>query len=434
MNSAGKIQNWLNNQSDWVFVVFTTIAAFATYSCMYAFRKPYTVATFEGQFFMGLHIKIWLIAAQIAGYTLSKFAGIKIVSEMPRKKRAFFLLFLVGIAQVSLLFFGLAPSPYKIIFLFANGLPLGIIWGLVFAYLEGRKYTELLGAGLSVSFIFASGFVKSVGKWLMLSFSVSEYWMPFFTGLIFAIPLIVSVYLLNQVPEPTPEDKNLRTERKPMKKKERTDFFREFAPVIVLLILAYALLTIFREMRDNFAVEIWNALGFGNNSSIFTISEIPVGLGTLAVLGLVTFIRSNIKALYTIILLIVFGFTVIALGALLFQMQLLSGMPWMILTGFGLYMAYVPFNALLFERMIAAFKYTSNIGFVMYLADSFGYLSSIASFGLKNFFNPSLSWLNFFVQSSYYVATIGIFLMTLSAFWFSRKYGTYLPKLNNIKS
>ncbi len=434
MNSGSKIQKWLSHRPDWVFVVFTTIAAFATYSCMYAFRKPYTVATFEGQVFMGLHIKIWFIAAQIAGYTVSKFAGIKIVSEMPRSKRAFFILLLVGIAEISLLFFGLAPSPYKIIFLFANGLPLGIIWGVVFAYLEGRKYTELLGAGLCVSFIFASGFVKSVGKWLMLTFSVSEYWMPFFTGLIFAIPLIISVYLLNQVPEPTSEDKDLRTERRPMKKKERTDFFREFAPAIVLLILAYALLTIFREMRDNFAVEIWNALGFENSSSIFTISEIPVGLGTLAILGLVTFIRSNIKALYTIIILIVLGFGLIAFSALLFQMQIMSGMVWMIFTGLGLYMAYVPFNALLFERMIAAFKYASNIGFVMYLADSFGYLSSIASFSLKNFMNPSLSWLDFFIQSSYYVAIAGILLMSLSALWFSRRYSEYLPKLNNVRS
>ncbi len=434
MNSGSKIQKWLSHRPDWVFVVFTTIAAFATYSCMYAFRKPYTVATFEGQVFMGLHIKIWFIAAQIAGYTVSKFAGIKIVSEMPRSKRAFFILLLVGIAEISLLFFGLAPSPYKIIFLFANGLPLGIIWGVVFAYLEGRKYTELLGAGLCVSFIFASGFVKSVGKWLMLTFSVSEYWMPFFTGLIFAIPLIISVYLLNQVPEPTSEDKDLRTERRPMKKKERTDFFREFAPAIVLLILAYALLTIFREMRDNFAVEIWNTLGFEDSSSIFTISEIPVGLGTLAILGLVTFIRSNIKALYTIIILIVLGFGLIAFSAFLFQMKVLSGLVWMIFTGLGLYMAYVPFNALLFERMIAAFKYASNIGFVMYLADSFGYLSSIASFSLKNFMNPSLSWLDFFIQSSYYVAIAGILLMSLSALWFSRRYSEYLPKLNNVRS
>ena len=66
-----------------------------------------------------------------------------------------------------------------------NGLPLGMIWGLVFSYLEGRRQTELLGAGLSVSFIFSSGVVKSVGKVLMQDFGVTQMWMPFLTGLIF---------------------------------------------------------------------------------------------------------------------------------------------------------------------------------------------------------------------------------------------------------
>jgi len=268
-----------------------------------------------------------------------------------------------------------------------------MIWGIVFAYLEGRKYTELLGAGLSTSFIFASGFVKTVGKWLMVNFHVSEYWMPFLTGLIFAVPLILFVYLIDQVPKPTHEDMELRTERKPMDRQERVNFFNQFATAVILLILAYASLSIFREMRDNFAAEIWNSLGYRDDPQIFTVSEIPVGMVTLVVLGMVTFIRNNMKALFLIISLIIAGFFIIGIGAFLYQNHYISGLKWMILSGMGLYLAYVPFNALLFERIIAAFKYPGNIGFIMYLADSFGYLSSIVSFSVKNFFSPSSSWL-----------------------------------------
>jgi MFS family permease len=422
MKYKRKIKQWLSIQPDWIFILYTSLVAFATYSCMYAFRKPFTVATFEGEYLWGMQLKIWFIAAQVAGYTISKFIGIKVVSEMPAGKRALGILALVAIAELSLFFFAWVPSPFRIIFLFTNGLPLGMIWGLVFAYLEGRKYTELLGAGLSVSFILASGFVKTVGKWLMLGFGISEYWMPFATGLLFAIPLIVFVSLLNQVPEPNMEDKDLRTERKPMGVKERMGFFREFATAIFVLILAYALLTIFREMRDNFAAEIWISLGYKDDPEIFTISEIPVGIVSLFILGMVTFIRNNMKALLTIIYLVIIGFILIAVSSFCFQKNCISGLIWMILTGMGLYLAYIPFNALLFERMIAAFRYSSNIGFVMYLADSFGYLSSIVSFSLKNFFTPSLSWLEFFVQSSYYIAATGIILMLVSAFWFCKKY------------
>ena len=51
--------------------------------------------------------------------------------------------------------------------MFLNGLPLGMIWGLVFGYMEGRRVSEVLGAILCASFILSSGVVKSVGAWLM---------------------------------------------------------------------------------------------------------------------------------------------------------------------------------------------------------------------------------------------------------------------------
>ncbi len=417
-----RIKKYLDRNRGFVFVLYASLAAFVTYSCMYAFRKPFTVATFDGYSLWGMDLKIWLIASQVLGYTISKFIGIKLVSEMTAGKRAKAIVSLALIAELALLFFGLIPFPYNIIFLFINGLPLGMIWGLVFSYLEGRKFTEMLGAGLSVSFIVASGFVKTVGKWLMVSFDVSEFWMPFMTGLIFLIPLVISVCLLNMIPPPSMEDIEMRTERKPMDGGQRLDFFKKFSTSIIALVLGYALLCIFREIRDNYAVEIWAALGYKNDPKIFTVAELPVGIATLLIMSMFTFIKSNIKALSSIILLVVLGFLLIGVSAYLFEIGIINGTFWMIISGFGLYAAYIPFNALLFERMIAAFRYVANIGFLIYLADSFGYLSSIISFGLKNFFNPNVSWLNFFVQSSYYVSIIGSVFMLVSLGWLYKKY------------
>ena len=62
-----------------------------------------------------------------------------------------------------------------------------MVWGLVFGFLEGRKLSELLGVGLSASYIVASGVVKSVGRWLVLEHGF-RYWMPAIVGLIFTIP------------------------------------------------------------------------------------------------------------------------------------------------------------------------------------------------------------------------------------------------------
>ncbi len=129
-------------------IIAGVIAAFITYFCMYAFRKPFTVGTYTGHQLWGLDYKIVLIIAQVLGYTLSKFAGIRIISQMPPGKRIAAILAFIGMAQCALVLFGLIPPPYNFFCLFLNGLPLGLIWGLVFSFVEGRRYTELLGAAL----------------------------------------------------------------------------------------------------------------------------------------------------------------------------------------------------------------------------------------------------------------------------------------------
>ena len=66
--------------------------------------------------------------------------------------------------------------------MFLNGLPLGMIWGLVFGFMEGRRTSEVLGAVLCASFIVSSGAVKSVGKLLLAHWHVSPFWMPAAVG------------------------------------------------------------------------------------------------------------------------------------------------------------------------------------------------------------------------------------------------------------
>ena len=46
----------------------------------------------------------------------------------------------------------------------------------------------------------------------------------------------------------------------------------------------------------------------------------------------------------------------------------------MVACGVGLYIPYVAFHTAVFERLIATARMPANLGFVMYLADSIGYL------------------------------------------------------------
>ena len=180
-----------------------------------------------------------------------------------------------------------------------------------------------------------------------------------------------------------------------MSKKARRDFIRTFFPGLVMLIIAYVLLTIIRDYRSNFAADIWKELGYGKDAAVFTRSELPASLIVLLLMSLLILVRNNIHALLINHLVIITGF-LLALGCtFLYLDQYLSPFWWMTLTGVGLYMGYVPFNCMLFDRMIASFKYISNAGFIIYVADSFGYLGSDVVLLMKNFMNFDISWTDF---------------------------------------
>ncbi|MEC7770964.1 MAG: DUF5690 family protein [Bacteroidota bacterium] len=375
---------------------------------MYAFRKPFSVATFDGLVFMGVDYKILLVITQVLGYALSKFIGIKVISELKPNRRLLYLVSLIVLAEISLLLFAWVPPPYNIPFMFLNGFPLGMIWGIVFSYIEGRRFTDILGVVLSSSFIVSSGVVKSVGLFVMNSWGVSEFWMPSITGALFFIPLLVCSYLLQRVPPPTAEDIANRTERIPMTAADRKNLVKKFFFPLLLIVLFYTFLTSFRDFRDNFARELWDSIGYSGDVSVFSTSEIIIAIVVLVIIGAIFHIRDNYKALLTYHLLLILGTVVLAVSTLMFQTRMLDPFVWMVCTGFGLYICYVPFNCLFFDRFIATFKVKGNSGFLIYIADAFGYVGSVLVLLYKNFGQANLSWLNFFVYGTYTVAFIGI--------------------------
>lgn len=426
---GASVKMWLQKQPGWLFSLYAIMAAFSTYACMYVYRRAYTAAGFEGLEFLGMELKTVLIISQVFGYTISKFLGIKIISEMTHDKRGISILALILIAHASLLLFWLVPLPYSIIFLFLNGLPLGMIWGLVFSYLEGRRNTELLGAGLSVSFIVSSGMARSTGSYVMLEWGVSEFAMPFITGLLFIIPLIFFVWMLEQVPPPTMQDEHQRVKRVPMNRKERWVFFHQFALGITVLTLGYMGLSAYRDLRDNYALEIVSAIGYVDDYGIFTRTEFPIAIVVLAVMASIMLIKNNRRALMVNHYIIGFGFMLIGLSTLMFQQEMISGYWWMVLVGLGSYLGYVPFNCILFDRFIATFRTMANAGFLIYIADSFGYLSSVGVLLYKNFGQADISWFEFFISFSYFTCFTGIALTAVSFLYFTFK---KLPVIKNV--
>lgn len=204
---------------------------------MYAFRKPFTAAAFDGHTFLGteLTLKTAFIFSQIVGYTLSKYIGVKVCSETTASRRGSTLIRLVLASEGALLLFAMLPGSFKVVAMFLNGLPLGMVWGLVVAYLEGRRCSDFVMAALCGSFIVASATVKDVGRWLMNDCGITETWMPAATGVLFLPLFVLSVYLLASLPEPDALDRAARKPREAMDKAARRAFLRRYAPGMLLL-------------------------------------------------------------------------------------------------------------------------------------------------------------------------------------------------------
>ncbi len=409
-------------RDNWV-AVYASLICFLTYASVYAFRKPFTVGSFsDGPTIFGLAFKDALVISQVLGYMFSKFYGIKFIAELKHVGRGKSILLLVGISWLSMLLFAIVPAPYSIIFLFTNGFPLGIIWGIVFSFVEGRKATDFIGAALAVSFIFSSGFVKSVAKTLQMSFAITDWWLPFITGAVFILPLLLLIWLLEKIPAPSSADIALRVTRLPLDKEARKQFFNNFKPGLIVMIVIYVFLTVFRDIRDNFAADIWKELGYGNQPSVFTNTEIPITLMVLLLIGSMILIKNNRKAFQITQYIILFGFLLAGLSSLFFILGLLSPFLWMTLVGLGLYIGYIPFNCILFDRLIATFRITGNVGFLMYLADSFGYLGSVSVILLKTVFKLKIQWSVLYSHGVVGLSILGIIGAVMSITYFNKKY------------
>lgn len=404
--------------------LYAATIAFLTYASVYAYRKPFTVATFNGIKFWGISYQTLLIISQGVGYMLSKFYGIRFISELKRMGRWRTAGILVGIAWLALLIFAIIPPPYGMICLLVNGFMLGFLWGIVFSYIEGRRATDFIGSAMAVSFIFAGGFTRSVALWLRDDWNVSEPWLGFVTGLVFVLPLILFIYLIEKIPAPDEDDIRERTVRLPMNREGRRRLLKQFGLGIVVVTITYLFLTLMRDIRDNFMANMWNELGYGKKPSIFTKTETITSIVVLVIMSFLVVIRNNFLAFRLAHIVIVIGFLMAGISSVMFVTGTMEGALWMQLTGLGLYMGYIPFNCIFFERMIASFRVAGNVGFLIYIADAYGYLGSMSVTLTKELIRLDVNWVSFYSVAVIAFAIIGVAGTLLSLIYFGRKYKT----------
>ncbi|HEX2687412.1 MAG TPA: DUF5690 family protein [Kofleriaceae bacterium] len=418
--ASHRVTRWLAGAGAGPFAAYAVSMAFTTYFAMYSYRKPFAAAHYSGEVALGLDLKSALIISQLCGYAFSKFLGVKFNSEMKPSRRAWALVVLIAWAELALVLFAVMPPGGKVVALFLNGLPLGTVWGVVFSFLEGRRTSEILGAGLSCAYVVASGAVKSIGSSLLTA-GVTEAWMPALTGLLFLPIFLAAVYGLGLIPPPSSADVEARTEREPMSSAERRQFLRRFFPGLLLLVIVYLFLTSYRDFRDNYAAEIWADLGADRQASLFTLTEIPIAISVMIALGLLFLVKNNRRGLLFTYLIMIAGSALIGVATLLFDLEAIHPLTWMILVGLGLYLGYVPYGSVLFDRTIAALGIVATAVFLIYVSDAVAYSGSVAIVLYKTIGQAQVSKLQFFRYFSYATSLVCTVFFSVSGIYFLRR-------------
>lgn len=393
-----------NNMPDWLFVLWAGGTALLSYSLVYALRKPFTAAEFNGLEVAGMDYKIIVSIVQLIGYVCAKLLGIKFISELKPGNRLKFIIGSAALSEASLLAFGLLPAPYNIFALFFNGLSLGCMWGVIFSFLEGRRTTDILASIMGVSMALSSGVAKSLGLYALHQLHVSEFWMPALIGA-FAFPLLCLMgWMMTKFPAPTAADIASRTKRVTLNGQQRWQLFVRFMPLLVMLFGANLLLTVQRDIKEDFIVCIIDVSTV--SSWAFAYLDSVATLVLLAAFALLSAVGNHLRALCLILIMSAIGMGVIAfLGA----ESAAIGLPttaWLFLQTLCIDIAYLSFQTIFFERFIACFKVKGNVGFFIITIDFVGYLGTLALLLFKEFRAPHIDWTSFYNSMSVYIGVI----------------------------
>ncbi|NQW75784.1 MAG: hypothetical protein HQ448_03215, partial [Cytophagales bacterium] len=182
----------------------------------------------------------------------------------------------------------------------------------------------------------------------------------------------------------------------------------------------YLFASLLRGVRSDFAPEIWKYLGFVGNASIYSQTEIWVTVGILIINGSLVLIKKNHIAFFISMSAIATGYLFLLIAGV-WGVNHLDPFWLIVLTGFGIYLPYLTITTSVFERMIAITRHKANIGFLMYIVDSIGYLGYNVLLLFTGFILPNLNLPSLFFTWIVILGIAGLMISSLSSLYFYRR-------------
>lgn len=362
-----------------LFTLYGGLSSFCLYVCVYVYRRSFQVVPLDEKWTEDIYLKDAVVFAQTAGLLIAKLYGIQYNAEAKRYNVTVHLLVAIAAAECSLIAYAVVENFWKPFAIFFNGLPLGVVWGLLVTFLEGRETSDAMLLMLAEGFLIGNGLVKAVCKWVLDRGRIDKFVMPAVMGAaVYPLVLFFS-WLLYQFPGPSRADEHSRTARMAMFSKEREIFVNSQWVGLCLLFFAYMFLMAFKEFRDFYMNDILSERGEQVDFGKYLITDVSSGLLIMACLGGSGCIKDSRRAMQFIFLMSGFGSAIIFTTLIMDLALGLGTNVWWILLGAGNYIGYVAYNSIAFERLIAYTRFDSTLAFPMVLCDLAGYLGSVST-------------------------------------------------------
>ena len=145
-------------------------------------------------------------------------------------------------------------------------------------------------------------------------------------------------------------------------------------PFLSIILVANFLLVALRDIKEDFLVKIFDVTGSGYSSWIFAQLDSIVTLIILIIFGLMVFVRNNMRVLLILLSLVILGMLTMSFISLRYEALQLSPVVWLFIQSLCLYLAYLCFQTIFFDRFIACFRIRGNVGFFIVLIAFIVYL------------------------------------------------------------
>ena len=131
-----------------------------------------------------------------------------------------------------------------------------------------------------------------------------------------------------------------------------------------------------------------------------------VTLIILRIFAMMSLINSNYRVLQVLLAMVIGGAGTISYLAFNYDALQLPTLYWLFLQSLSLYIVYLSFQTLFFERFIACFKIKGNVGFFIATIDFIGYTGTVCVLLFKEFCSPDINWMEFYNQFSGWVGIV----------------------------